>query len=260
MPMRSISANGPIGKPASTSARSIVSIVPAPDRRSRNGSRVNGRFTRFTMKPGESVTWIAVFPQPFDDSGGPLGGPRRRPATGHHLDKGQHGRRIEEMEPDNALWPADVLRDGRDRQGARVRGEDRLGFGRGIEVREEGLLERQVLQGSLDHELGAGHRRRGRGRRRQSVEIACDKAVALRGVRDRSEGTPGQAVRDAAASRVDGTGPRVGKHDVPAALERDLGDARAHRPGADHGEPRSVHVQTVPGSEGPVSPPGGRWS
>src|SRR4051812_41603688 len=82
MPNRPMSANGPVGNPASTSAGSItyldpapvsslatrggetVTIDPAPVLRNRNGIRVNGLYTRLTMKPGESAAQIGVCPQP----------------------------------------------------------------------------------------------------------------------------------------------------------------------------------------------------
>ena len=106
MPMRSISANGPIGKPASTSAASIVSIVPAPARRSRSGSSVNGRFTRFTMNPGESATRIAVLPQPSTMLAAALDRPRGGSPPGHDLDERQQRRGVEEVQPDDPLRAA----------------------------------------------------------------------------------------------------------------------------------------------------------
>ena len=62
--MRSISSNGPIGKPAARIARSIDSTEPSPASSIWSASSVNGRFTRLTMKPGASAERTAIFPQP----------------------------------------------------------------------------------------------------------------------------------------------------------------------------------------------------
>src|SRR5206468_1097097 len=61
-PVRSMSSNGPSGKPASRSASSICSTVAASCSSIRSASIVNGRLTRLTMKPGRSADRTAVRP------------------------------------------------------------------------------------------------------------------------------------------------------------------------------------------------------
>ena len=74
----------------------------------------------------------------------------------HDLDQRHQRRRVEEVHADD---PLGMRRDGRDlgdRQRGGVRGEDRVRRGRRLELAEELLLDGEILEDGLDHEVAAG--------------------------------------------------------------------------------------------------------
>ena len=127
IPVRSISSNGPIGKPSARSASSISVTRAAPASRMRSASMVNGRLTRLTMKPG---------PVGADDRGLAPGAHDRHGAGDDRrvgqrrcddLDERHERRGVEEVQADDAARAGRRLGDLGDREGARVGGQDHLG-------------------------------------------------------------------------------------------------------------------------------------
>ena len=119
------------------------------------------------------------------------------------------------------------------RQGARVRGEDRGGGRAGIERSEDRLLEVEVLERGLDHEVGLGgdrlHRRRGA----ESQDLGFHPVVHRVAVQAGLPRPSRQAIVHPGDGPLDGHRVNVVQEDLVATLERDLRDPRAHRPRAD---------------------------
>ena len=100
--------------------------VASPSSRMRSASIVNGRLTRLTMKPGRSAQTdrrLAPGRRRSRRRVATTAGRSRGPAT--TSTSAHDRRRIEEVEPDDALRSRGRGGDRGDRQGARVRGEDR---------------------------------------------------------------------------------------------------------------------------------------
>ena len=137
------------------------------------------------------------------------------------------------MEAEHAIRSPGRLGDLGDREGARVGGEDDVAIGDRVERPEDRLLQGEVLEGRLDHEVGlVGQPVDGR-------DVA-DPVKPLRYPRldpGRIEvqlpGAPRQPVADPFAAALDGGVIDVIEDDLAAGFERDLRDPGTHRPGPD---------------------------
>ena len=162
---------------------------------------------------------------------------RRPPATSDRaaddFDEAHHRRRVEEVEPEDSLRPACGLGDRADRERARVRREDRVGCRCGIERPEDRPLELEVLERGLDDDAGLGTDRVERMAVPEPGQAALDPLVDRVRVQVELRGSPGEAVADPCPPALDRGLVDVVEDDLVAGLERELGDARAHRPGAD---------------------------
>ena len=148
MPVRSMSSNGPIGKPAV--AHRLVdrrSTVAAPLSRIRSASIVNGRLTRLTMKPGRSAQRTGVLPQVVmiaTARGHDRGvGERRR----DDLDEGHERRGVEEVEADDPLRAGSSASAIAATESALVLvARIDVGVGHRVERPEDRPLQREVLE------------------------------------------------------------------------------------------------------------------
>ncbi len=77
----------------------------------------------------------------------------------HDLQQRQHGDRVEEVEAHDPLWVRQVRRKLRHRQRRGVGREDAIGPYDGLEVREHLLLDLEILEHGLDHEVGVAEHR-----------------------------------------------------------------------------------------------------
>ena len=148
--------------------------------------------------------------------------------------EGHDGRRVEEMEAEEAPRAGGRFRDGGDGQRARVRREDRGRGGRVVEGPENGPLRLEILERRLDDDL----RIRGgevveRRRVREPLEPALDPGLGRVGVEVEARGAPRQPGADAGPPALDGGRVDIVEAHMVAGLECELGDPRAHRPGAD---------------------------
>ena len=142
------------------------------------------------------------------------------------------------MEPDHPVWSRRRLGDRRHRQRAGVRREHGVGIGRVVELGEEAALRLEILDHRLDREVRA----RGRvGNLSDDLQVEQALGRESRGIRLASLLCPaGQPLPDPFDRPIGRTRCRVVESDAPATLERDLRDARAHRPGADHRDDRAL--------------------
>ena len=151
----------------------------------------------------------------------------------HDLDEAHHRRRIEEVETEDALRAGRRLGDRGDRERARVRREDRVGRGDGVEHPEDRPLEVQILERGLDDDVGL----RPDGVERVAVPEASqppvDPVVDRVGVELQSRRAAGEPVTDPLPPALDRGLVDVVEDDLVAGLERELGDPGAHRSGAD---------------------------
>ncbi len=231
MPTRSISSNGPIGKPAARIAPSMPvdrRVTLGQDRERLEGERpvdpIDDEARRVAAAHRRSC------PRPSTIAAA------RSTTAGGCVDaattstSGMHRCGVEEVQPDDPTRPGRRLGDRGDRQGARVRGQDGVGEDDGIERAEDRPLHLEVLERRLDDEAWSSARRGGRASRRPP---------AGRGVlRPRCPPTPdrgparGPSVKacpDARPSSLDRRGVDVVQDDLVPGLERDLGDPGAHR-------------------------------
>ena len=74
----------------------------------------------------------------------------------HQLDERQHGDRVEEVHADEALGLREAGAHLRHRQRRRVRGEDASSADDALELAEDLLLDGELLEHRLDHEVAAG--------------------------------------------------------------------------------------------------------
>jgi hypothetical protein len=82
---------------------------------------------------------------------------RRGPLRFDHLDQRHQKGRVPPMRPKRALAPGEPLHDRGDGNDRGVAGEDRVGTNVALDLGEELLLERKILQHRLDHVIGFAH-------------------------------------------------------------------------------------------------------
>src|SRR5260221_596123 len=115
------------------------------------------------------------------------------------------------------------------RQGRGVGGEDRVGGDDALELLEQGLLGRQRLDDRLDHHVAAGEL----GQARDRLQAPGSGLRRVGGHLTLLGGAPGH-LGDELGRLTGGVRAAVMEPDVEAGGDRDLGDAAAHRAGADH--------------------------
>ncbi len=155
------------------------------------------------------------------------------------------------MEPEHALRPAGRLGDGRDRQGAGIRREQDVRRRLGVERPEDRPLELEVLERCFDDERGLG---------RQAVEDvgvpkpgdpAVDPCIDRVGVEVQLRRPPGQPFAHPSRGPLDSHVVDVVDDDLPAGLERDLGDPGAHHAGPHDPDGRHTDLRASNGCRQP---------
>ena len=192
-----------------------------------------------------------------DDESGPIGGldggfaedfgdERRRGlgdlGVGEHrgddLDERLHGRRVEEVDPEDAFGPRGGLGEADDRHRRGVRGEDRGRVGDDlVELGEDRLLDVLVLARGLDDELPVGEIGDVGGEpqtRQRRLRLGGRELALLHGL--------GQGLLDPSATGGNRVVADLGDDDVAAGLREHLGDARPHEPAADDGGACDDHI------------------
>ena len=202
-------------------------MIPASSS-TRTQSLSSGISTRLTTNPGVSEQSIGVFPSATPNA-------RAATATGAAVrsartisTSGISGAGIEEVHPDRAFRQLQHRRDLGHGQRRRVRREDRLVGDDVLERPEELVLDGELFERSLDHELAAGELRQV-GRQTKPVE----RRVARVGVQLPLVDLAREEVSDPYARGLAGIGVQLVPDRREACLDRELGDARAHRPEAD---------------------------
>ena len=130
------------------------------------------------------------------------------------------------------LRPAGRDGDRGHRQRARVRREERLRRRLPVERAEDRPLEVEVLDRSLDGDVGSRGDRVERHRRPQVRKAPVDPLVDRIRVELELRGPPAKADADALHPCLERRFVDVVEDDLVARFERDLGDPGAHRPGA----------------------------
>ncbi len=237
IPTRSISSNGPIGNPAARMAWSIPSIVASPLARISRASRVNGRLTRLTMKPGVSRHRTGTFPQ------APMSATIRS-TTACPVDRatttstrGMTGAGLKKCNP--------MTRSGRDVASA-IAPTDRalVLVARMASARAPASSERKIVRLASRSSSAASMTRPGPAAARKSSVWAVSsrarrpsiQASADFGVEVQAPGASFETGSDARPSSLDRGGVDVMQHHRVAGLERQLGDPGAHRAGSDHAD------------------------
>ena len=221
----------------------MSSALPTPSSSARIASARNGISIRFTMNPGRSADTMTRLPRSADRSrtvaavSSVVSVPRTSSTSGIT------GTGLKKCIPTKRA--ATLRRDGRgervDRDRARVRGEDRAGRARAVELRPEPPLDLHVLVDRLDDEAGSGGVG-GVGGRPDPREHG----VAGRRPRDDPSRPPGRGSRRSARDRPR-LGPGPARRARPAALSR-------RRPGRSRGPsarrrrriPRSIAIAREP--------------
>ena len=194
IPTRSISSNGPIGKPASRIAASTASTDASPAssmperlERERPVDPVDDE-ARLVGRPDRGLVPRAEEPlRPLDHR-------RIRLGCDDDLDERHQRRRVEEVKAEDPLAVRRQRRDVGDPEGRRVRREDRVGVGLAVEGPEDVLLEGQVLERGLDHDVGLrGERDEGLGLA-EAGEPAVDPVIDRVGVEIELCGATGESL------------------------------------------------------------------
>ena len=174
-----------------------------------------------------------------------------------HLDHLEERHRVEEMPARDALRPPAIGGDRRHGERRGVGGENAIVGDDGFEVGEQPLLGLDLLDDRFDHDIGARH----------GIEPVDDREPTDRRLR-RALGhaalfrRPAQHPRDEGGGLFRRAAARVVQPDRDAARRRDLGDAPAHRAGADDAEreigrlriDRHAVLPTNAGNPGRASP------
>ena len=239
-PTRSMSSNGPIGKPlrAHRRRRSPRSWRwPASSIAS--ASSVNGRLTRLTMKPGVSGSGREPCPtrsssavaRSTADAADAFGATTTSTS-------GMTGAGLKKWSPSTRSGREVARRDGSDRQRARVGRED---GGRGRSSRRAPGRSRAWRPRSSRAASTTRLRLCGRQGRRASAHRAAARASrsstqlsAESASRSRRRRTTLEPVPDARPAALDRRTVDVVDPDRVSGLERELRDPGAHRPGPDH--------------------------
>ena len=184
------------------------------------------------MKPGASSATTGVLPQRsmsatarFTESPS-VSGPRTTSTSGIS------GAGLKKWSPSTCSGRLVAIGDRRHRQRARVRREERLRRRLPVERAEDRPLEVDVLERRLDDDVGRRGDRVERDRRPQVREPTVDPLVDRVRVELELRRTPPEADANPLDPSLERLFVDVVQHDLVARLERDLGDPRAHRPGA----------------------------
>ena len=140
------------------------------------------------------------------------------------------------MEAEDAATQRGRRGDLRDRQGARVGREQRAVRRRTVEHPEDRSLGVEVLQHRFDHELRAVGRGLDTRRVRQEGEPPRHPFVRGIGIQLETGRPPFEPGADPRPSAVDRLGVDIVEEDLVTGFDRQLGDARAHRPRPDHAD------------------------
>ena len=180
------------------------------------------------MNPARSLTSTGSLPH--DSANGACLRDRlvARGERADHLDQAHRRRRVEEVDAAHPLGPFGHHRQLDDREGRRVRGEDRLVLDGEVEPAEQLLLDVEVLDDRLEDEIAVGQRVqvvRGRDPREDLVALALVELAPLDLLVERLA-EPG----DHGIGGLLLTGP---EDHLDARLGRHLRDAGSHDPGAD---------------------------
>jgi len=133
----------------------------------------------------------------------------------------------EEMSADDVLWPLGHAGDGVDVEPGRVGCQDRSRLGDGVELAEDALLEAQVLEHRLDHEVRLSHV--------GDVHRAADRAEALvhGALREPAARDAARVIgSDAAEAPIERRGVGVDQGRRNANVGKRHRDAATHRAGA----------------------------
>ena len=228
-----MSSNGPIRKPPPTrTIRSIWSmgampLAEHPQRLEREGPRepVGDEADRV----GRADRLAAHRPR---DLGGRLQRLRGGVVAGDDLDQAHQRRRVEEVHAAHPLRPLDAGGDRGHRQGGGVRGEDRLRPAELGQFGEQAALQLEVLRRRLDHELAFA----------ELLDALHEVQPFLRRLSLGFAPHPANgALREAVGHPGLTCGKRLARRVVEPGLEPaqagELGDPRAHGPGADDSNP-----------------------
>ena len=182
-------------------------------------------------EPGEVVGLSRNLPELLGEGDDRAGRLVRGLAAADHLDELQDRHGIEEVHADDLVRPA---RDGseradRDRRG--VRGEDRLDRQRRVRPPEDVLLDGDVLDDGLDHQVGW-----------DEVVDGLDATEHLVGIGSPLLRELGGAAADRLERPVGRPRRGVVKRDPAARGSRDLRDAAAHLAGADDEDMLELHA------------------
>ena len=220
---------GPIRKPPPRrQMRSICSWVATRSCSSRSASAPNGRPQRFTRKPGPSLARITVLP--IASPVARATATARSPVWSARITSSSSisGGGLKKCMPDHVLGPRRRARERGhgDRRG--VRGEHRVVAAHLRQPGEQLALQLEALGRRLDHQLAwrQALQRAGRPRAAPAASAASLPFSTQRSSPRRTRSTP-------ALERL---GHRIVEHHSHARRAAELGDAGAHRAGADHAE------------------------
>jgi hypothetical protein len=152
------------------------------------------------------------------------------------LDQRQHRRRVEEVQPDDALRGPGRVGDLRHRKRRGVRGEDRGRRQDAVELAEELALDVEVLERGLDHELAAGKVGELSGEREAPegrVLLVLREAFLLDPARE--------VVVDAPARGLAELERHIAADDLETGLEADLRNPGTHRAEPDYADASDLH-------------------
>ncbi len=145
-----------------TQHESTSRIVASPLATTQAASLIIGPIILFTMNPGTSFSQTTTcLPSSLQNATRRLDRLVAGPRSLDHLHERHHDWRVEEVHSDDVLRPARGRGDLRDRDAARVRGEERALRER-VQTGEERLLQVQALGGRLYDEARNGRPRRAR--------------------------------------------------------------------------------------------------
>ncbi len=145
-----------------------------------------------------------------------------------HFDQLHQRHRVEKMHAGEALRPFEFRRDGGHRERGSVGGEDAVLADDALELGEQGLLRREILDDDLDHEVAGRHRRRAvdhfEPAHRRRMRLFREAALLHRALEHLADEGLGLGRRARA---------RIGHQHAHAAGGGDLRDAAPHGAGAD---------------------------
>ena len=158
----------------------------------------------------------------------------------HHLEQLHHGRGVEEVGPDHSIRTPRRACDLDDRERGGVRRQDGVLRDDVIELLEQSLLRRQLLDDRLDAEIALREVLEAGGEREQpghALDVVVTELAGLPAALERG-------VHPALARR-ELRRPGLGDDGADAVARAHLGDPRTHQPGADDPHAFDLHVLTL---------------